>query len=92
MNAEDRIDRAKAKKRLGELLGNKSRSLEEANELIDILVGYVVQHGTSIIDIRDKMATQEGAIETLADMLAPQQEGLVGFDKPELIGIKGKTN
>lgn len=91
MNAEELIDKAKAKKRLAELLGNKQRTLEEANELIDIMVGYVVQHGASIIDMRDKMATQEGAIEVLADMVAPQgPTGLVGFDKPEIIGIPHK--
>lgn len=89
MNAAQAIDRAKAKKRLGELLGNKARTLEEANELVDILVGYVVQAQTSILDIRDRMATQEGAIETLANMVAPEQDSkLIGFDEPKLVGIK----
>lgn len=88
-SAEGLIDKAKAKRRLGELIGNKDRTLAEANELIDLLVGYVVQHGAAIIDIRDKMATQEGAIEMVADIVAPRDDDgpLVGIAPPKLIGI-----
>lgn len=86
MNAKEALDKAHTKKRLGELIGNKDRTLAEANELIDLLVGYVVQQGSSIIDMRDRMATQEGAIEVLANMVAPEKGSkLIGFDEPKIV-------
>lgn len=93
MNAADAIAKAKTKKRLGTLVGKKDRTLGEANELIDLMVGYLVQHGSSILDIRDRMATQEGAIEMLADMVAPKgldNDRLVGLEPPELVGFDTK--
>lgn len=94
MKPEASIKQAKSDSRLRELATNNNRTLEEANELVDLLLNYVAVIQTSILDIRDRMATQEGAIETLADMVAPKDgNGLVGFEKPELIGIdKRKPN
>lgn len=86
MKVDERIERAKRTTRLKELATNKARTLEEANELVDLMLTYVAQIQTSILDVRDKMATQEGAIEAMADMIAPKEpaNGLVGFEKPKL--------
>lgn len=95
MKAEDAIKTAKSDSRLRQLATNKSRTLEEANELADLLLIFTAQLQTSVLDIRDKMATQEGAIEMLANMIAPEdasKAGLVGFDEPKIVGIERKPN
>ena len=86
MKVEDSIKTAKSDSRLRQLATNKNRTPEETNELVDLLLNFIAQLQTSVLSIRDKMATQEGAIEALADMVAPKEpgNGLVGFDKPKL--------
>ena len=91
MKAEDAIRNAKSDSRLKVLASNKNRTLEESNELVDLLLVFTAQIQSSVLDIRDRMATQEGAIETLVDIVAPKgEEGLVGFKKPGLVGIERK--
>lgn len=92
MKAEDAIAAAKRKKRMGVLLEKGTgRTLEEANELIDMLARSLAVQGASIIDVREKMVEHKDAIERVANMamdIEDEEPRIIGFEKPTLIGIK----
>lgn len=103
MNADEMIARNKKSKHMQELLDAKLpprdydteaeiESLRDfikgQHELIGFLAGSLVNVTNSVIEMRERQAVQQGAIETLANMIGVEQEGstgLVGFEKPSLI-------
>lgn len=57
------------------------------HKLINFLSTSLVTQGASLIEQRERQAMQQGAIETLANMVGAEQDNgtnLIGFDKLKL--------
>lgn len=59
------------------------------HKLINYFFNSLVQQGTSILDIREKMIEHKNAIETVADAMFGDDEDkrprLIGFDEPKIV-------
>ena len=76
--------------RLAELLDNKERTLDEANELVDLLAGFIATQGAAIMQLRELASEQGAALAMVTGIVAPEPKKrpkLVGFDKSSLIKV-----
>ena len=100
MNAEQMLERNRKQARLGELLQAKPLEIRgevgfevrnRVNDLLELtetLAGALATATQSLIRQQEQIMVQQGAIETLANMIGAEKEGasgLVGFEKPSVI-------